>query len=175
MAREEKRYHSLLQSTTGIMFMGTPHDGADKAKLASTAIKIVESLSTIPLNDYQVKTLKRGSEQLQDISRSFGFLQDLKIVTVIESDETTIPYLGRSSVGRYSTYLISGSSLTGQRLQVKVVSNTSAHLNLGDRENCLIAAGADHHMVCKFSGEDDRNYPKIRNAIIELAASPIGR
>lgn len=30
-------------------------------------------------------------------------------------------------------------------------------------------------MVCKFSGEDDPNYPLIRDAIIELAASPNGR
>ena len=154
MAQEEKRYLGLLQSTVGIMFMGTPHDGADAAKLASTLIRIAKSLSTIPLKENQVKMLESGSEQLREISRSFGFLQDLKIVTVIEDDETIIPYLGKS---------------------VHVVSHTSAHLNLGDRENCLVAQGADHHMVCKFRGEDDRNYPKIRNAIIELAAFPVGR
>ena len=112
MAREERRYHGLLQSTIGVMFMGTPHDGADGAKLASTAIKIAKSVT--PLNDYQVKTLERGSEQLQDISRSFGFLQDLKIVTVTESDTTTIPFLGQYLVNRHSSYMISVSTLTSQ-------------------------------------------------------------
>ena len=114
MARDEKRYHGLRQSTVGIMFMGTPHHGADGAKLASTAINIANSIPTISLNVYQVKTLERGSEQLRDISRSFGFFQELKIVTVTESDTTYIPGLGQNWVGRYSTYLVSGSTLTGQ-------------------------------------------------------------
>lgn len=83
------------------MFMGTPHDGADGAKLASTAIDIAKSITAF--NDYQVKMLQNGSEQLQEISWSFGFLQDLKIVTVIESDTTTIPALGQHLVRRYST------------------------------------------------------------------------
>ncbi len=103
MAREETQYHGLLQSTTGIMFMGTPHDGADGAKLVSTAANIASSLIT--LNTIQLKTLERDSEQLQDISRSFGFLKDLKIVTVIESNKTCIPGVGYILVGRYSTYL----------------------------------------------------------------------
>ena len=114
IAREEKRYHGLLQSTVGIMFMGTPHHGADGAKLASTAIKIANSIPTISLNVYQVKMLERGSEQLREISRSFGFIQNLKIVTVTESDTTYIPGLGQNLVGAYSTQLISVSTLTGQ-------------------------------------------------------------
>ncbi len=109
MTREEKQYQGLLQSTIGIMFMGTPHDGADGAKLVVTAAKIANSLVT--LNTIQLKTLERDSEQLQTISRSFGFLNDLKIVTVIESNETRI--LGTSTlVGKYSAYLTFGSTLT---------------------------------------------------------------
>ena len=111
MAREEKQYHGILQSTVGIMFMGTPHDGADGAKLASTAANIANSV--MELNTYQLRTLKSGSEQLQDISRSFGYHNDLRIVTVIESDKTEI--LGiRTLVSRYSTYLTYGPTLTGQ-------------------------------------------------------------
>lgn len=111
MAREEKQYQGLLQSTIGIMFMGTPHNGAGGAKLVSIAADIANSLTT--LNTIQLKTLERDSEQLQDISRSLGFFQDLKIVTVMESDEIRIPCLGISTlVGRYSAYLTFGSTLT---------------------------------------------------------------
>ena len=113
MAREEKQYHGILHSTAGIMFMGTPHDGADGAKLVSTAANIANSVVT--LNTIQLRTLERDSEQLQDISRSFGFLQNLKIVTVIESNKTRIPCFGKYTlVGRYSTYLTFGSTLTSQ-------------------------------------------------------------
>lgn len=90
MAREEGKYRSLLSSTRGIMFLGTPHDGADAAKLASTLANIANSITT--LNTNNLKTLQRDSVPLQEISRSFGFLVNLKIVTVIESDETRIPY-----------------------------------------------------------------------------------
>ena len=90
MAREEEKYQSLLQSTIGIMFMGTPHDGADTVKLAFTIANIANSITT--LNTNYLNTLKRDSVPLQEISRSFGFLQELKIVTVIESNETRTPY-----------------------------------------------------------------------------------
>ncbi len=91
MAREEEKYHVLLHSTKGIMFMATPHEGADAAKLASTIANVANSITT--LNTNNLKTLERDSVSLQEISRSFGFLSDLKITTVIESDKTRIPYI----------------------------------------------------------------------------------
>ena len=115
MAREEKQYEGLLQSTIGVMFMGTPHDGADAAQLASTAAGIANSLLMQKLNTIQLETLKSGSEKLRDISRSFGHLENFKIVTVLESNETPIPYSGTSKlVSKYSTYLTFESTLTGQ-------------------------------------------------------------
>ena len=106
MAREAKQYEGLLESTAGIMFMGTPHDGADGAKLVHTAAEIARSLLNQEVNSILLKTLERDSAQLRDISRSFGYLNKIKIVTVIESDKTNIPYLGtRRLVGRRSIYL----------------------------------------------------------------------
>ena len=100
MAREEEKYHELLRLTCGIMFMGTPHDGADAAKLASTIANIAKSITT--LNTYHLETLERDSVPLQEISRSFGFLSDLKIVTIIESDKTRIPYTKIYTLVRYT-------------------------------------------------------------------------
>lgn len=90
MAHEEAKYKELLHSTCGIMFMGTPHDGADAAKLASTIANIANSITT--LNTINLEILERDSDRLQGISKSFGFLKDLRIVTVIESNKTRIPY-----------------------------------------------------------------------------------
>ena len=118
MAREAKQYEGVLESTAGIMFMGTPHDGADGAKLVSSAAEIARSLLNRKINTIPLKTLERDSAQLRDISRSFGYLDQLKIVTVVESDETDIPYLGTTRlVGRHSTYLILESALTGRDCQ----------------------------------------------------------
>lgn len=92
MAREEDRYSELLRSTSGIMFTGTPHDGADAAKLALTIANIANSI--VELNTDHLKTLERDPVQLQEMSRSFGFLKNLRIVAVIEYNQTRIPYTG---------------------------------------------------------------------------------
>ena len=119
MARDEKKYQGILHSTNGIMFMGTPHDGADAAKLASTLAHIAESVKTI--NREQLDMLKRDSESLQEISRNFGFLDNLKIVTVIESNKTRIPYTGKYIlVSKYQT-LYSEFAINQLRLCLKLL------------------------------------------------------
>ncbi|KAL2047327.1 hypothetical protein N7G274_001348, partial [Stereocaulon virgatum] len=148
MAREEEKYQNVLRSTNGIMFMGTPHNGADAAKLASTIANIANSITT--LNTKNLKTLERDSVTLQEISRSFGFLTHFKIVTVIESDKTPIPYTNAYTL---------------------IVPRPSARLNLGDRETVLSILGADYHMICKFRGEDDKQYCKIKSALVTLATT----
>ena len=70
--------------------MGTPHDGADVAKLASTIVRIASTVANF--NTSNLSVLKRGSEQVIDISRAFGFMNHLDVVTILESNETLIPY-----------------------------------------------------------------------------------
>jgi hypothetical protein len=92
MASEEQRYKNIVESTRGVMFMGTPHDGADAAKLALTIANIANSVTSI--NTVNLELLRRDSEPLTEIARSFGFLaQRLKIVTIVESNTTRIPYM----------------------------------------------------------------------------------
>lgn len=75
---------NIFESTRGVMFMGTPHNGADAAKLALTIANIARTLTTINMNNLTL--LKPGSEPLIEVSRRFGYLvQNLKVVTVIES------------------------------------------------------------------------------------------
>ncbi|KFY74393.1 hypothetical protein V499_05575 [Pseudogymnoascus sp. VKM F-103] len=92
MASEEQRYKNIVESTRGVMFMGTPHDGADAAKLALTIANIANSVTSI--NTVNLELLGRDSEPLTEIARSFGFLaQRLKIVTIVESNTTRIPIM----------------------------------------------------------------------------------
>jgi len=91
VAREGNNYKNIFESTRGIMFMGTPHTGADVAKLASTIANIARTLNTINMNNLNL--LQPGSEPLIEVSRNFGHLvQNLKVVTVVESQKTPIPY-----------------------------------------------------------------------------------
>ena len=90
IAQGEEKYQSLLRLTNGVMFMGTPHNGAKAANLAYIIINIANLVTT--LNKQQVNMLKTGSESLRDISKAFGQLSELKIVSVIESNKTYIPW-----------------------------------------------------------------------------------
>ncbi|KAK0513541.1 hypothetical protein JMJ35_003905 [Cladonia borealis] len=141
-------YQSLLRLTNGVMFMGTPHNGAKAADLAYKIINIANLVTT--LNKQQLKMLKTGSESLRDISRAFGQLSELRIVTVFESNKTYIPWTQK--------YIL-------------IVPQDSARLNLGDRETVFSIAGADHHGICKFR-EDDMQYSKIEFGIKTLATAP---
>ena len=51
----------------------------------------------------------------------------------------------------------------------KVVPQTSARLNLGNRERWFHIAGADHRGVCKFAAEADAGYMMVRGHLEQVA------
>jgi hypothetical protein len=89
MAREADARSEILTATRAVMFMGVPHDGADAANLANNIVNVAKVF--FHLNRTTLKELKRDSRQLQEISLSFGFLEGFDIITVMESERTTIP------------------------------------------------------------------------------------
>ena len=168
MAREEEKYRNILHSTAGIMFMGTPHDGADAANWTTTIANIASSVTT--LNTNNLETLRQDSIPLREISRSFGFLTEFKIVTVIESDKTHILYSNAhvlvSTTARKNFLFID---------MTKIVPQASARLKLGDRETVFSITGADHRMICKSAGKEDRQYQsKVIPALMSLATTSSG-
>jgi hypothetical protein len=67
--------HSIYASTYGILFLGTPHNGSNKAHLASIGRKLLDTVvpSKVWDTDGQlVDALKEGSETLQNITDQFA-------------------------------------------------------------------------------------------------------
>ncbi len=94
LAQEDSRYNNILESALGVVFLGTPHDGADAAKFASTLAYIAKSLG-IPVNMTNLRLLERDSAPLVETAKSFGYLSTLNVVTVVESNMTRIPHTGQ--------------------------------------------------------------------------------
>ena len=89
MAQEAAAHRQILTAAHTVMFMGVPHDGADAAALANRIVKVAELF--FDLNRTTLKALKRDSRPLQEISRSFSYLEGFDIITVMESERTHIP------------------------------------------------------------------------------------
>lgn len=71
---------SILNSTYGIMFMGTPNSGSGLAswgKFAESVISSVLPKVFVDTNPHLINTLGKDSEVLQIITRSFTRIQNL--------------------------------------------------------------------------------------------------
>ena len=110
MAREADAHRQILTATHAVMFMGVPHDGTDAAALANRIVKVAELFFN--LNRATLRDLKRDSRPLQEISRSFSYLEGFDIITVMESERTTIPGTRKSILVRTHgwAYLVTADS-----------------------------------------------------------------
>lgn len=130
--------------------MGVPHDGADIAKLAKRISKIAQVVTD--LGTTNIKDLVEDSRSIQDTARAFGFLEGFSVVTVNETEKTSIPRSNRKSA--------------------LVVPPASTKLNLGDREKILNIAG-DHRSLPKFPSADDSQYRKLASILQDLVTQGV--
>ena len=98
MAHEANVHREILNTTHAIMFMGVPHDGTEVATLANSIVKVTRLFYN--LNRTSLKALRRDSWQLQEISRSFSYLEGFDIITVMESERRPIPGTTKSKLVR---------------------------------------------------------------------------
>lgn len=73
LARERSNHwKSIQQLTTGLMFFGVPHRGADDAYWGEFALRLLGALSLGTLGNHNfVQGLKRNSREFSSISRAF--------------------------------------------------------------------------------------------------------
>lgn len=87
---------SIKNSTIGVLFAGTPHRGADKAKWASTAGNLARFLQNHH-SDKLLEALKRGNEVLERLQDRFkDIIRDFALYTLLE--ELEYPGIGKVSV-----------------------------------------------------------------------------
>ena len=87
---------TIKRSTKGVLFAGTPHRGADKAKWASMAKNLAKFLQK-DLSGKMIETLKRGDEVLDRLQDRFKYiLRDFALYTLLE--ELEYPKIGKVSV-----------------------------------------------------------------------------
>ena len=88
--------NSIFISTFAIRFLGTPHNGSDKAKLASTAQRMLSSVTpkkVVDSDSQLLGALREGSETLQNITDQFApLMKHFRIFFFWEGEKTDLGY-----------------------------------------------------------------------------------
>lgn len=135
MARQKEGYEKVSQRVKAILFLATPHRGADLAQLLTKVLNV--SSGARPF----VKDLHRNSLATQSINEEFPqYCQNLQLYSFYE----TLPIV-------YGL----GKSL--------VVEKDAAVLGYPNEHSTYL--NANHREVCKYTNQEDPNYQTVRNAL----------
>jgi len=140
--------HSIYVSTFAILFLGTPHDGANKVKLASVARRMISVLTPSKVVDTEgrlLEALEEGSEVLQNITDMFvPLMKNFRIFFFWEQEKTNI--------GTKYEYVVEESSAA------PILDNTER-------------AGLpyDHENMCKFESRTSPGYRLVVAALIRYS------
>ena len=138
LASNRSDYEDIRSSTTGVVFLGTPHEGTTIAQWASF-IAMVKGNDSKLLEQLQPK-----AEMLYDLSHDFASgYQHLKPV---------------------SFYGKLGNTYAGGTLDLTIVDQRSA-VQVG---KAMVYLTTDHSGLNKFSGFDDSNFKLVRDAVVGL-------
>ncbi|KAK5215750.1 hypothetical protein LTR47_009949 [Exophiala xenobiotica] len=133
-ARLESRYQSMKDATLGLIFMGTPHQGSDKAIYGEVLANVAQFISHRPPQRL-LTALQTNSEVLLRLTTDFRFqLPDYEVYSFFELR----PMKGLSSL---------------------IVEKHSALLETNHEEQ--IPVDADHSAMCKFETENDDTFEKV--------------
>ncbi|KAI1299607.1 hypothetical protein F5Y03DRAFT_249326 [Xylaria venustula] len=133
----------ILKSTTGVMFLGTPHRGSSAAGVGEIARKAA-GLLLMDTNSRLLDSLSlRNSdlERCQDVFSSLWLKYNFQVKTFQEGLPLKLPIR------------------LGQSKMVKVVPDISSCL--GDSRERAETLDGDHRSMCRFKGLEDRNYIKV--------------
>jgi hypothetical protein len=161
IGKNDDQYREMISRVFGMVFLATPHKGANSAKLLNTL------LSTYPLSSSKIyiSELERNSDLLQDINHQFrAVCEELKLVSFYETRKTHLRVAASRIV---SFYLFMYGTVGVDATQL--VEKESAVLGYPREKTSQL--DADHHGVCKFKNPDDPKYILVRNMLKWLAAS----
>ncbi|OBT77285.1 hypothetical protein VF21_03407 [Pseudogymnoascus sp. 05NY08] len=138
LGKHDRQYSNLMAQVYGILFLATPHRGAQYAKILNNI------LSTVPFGTASkayVAELGIQSSSLQDINEQFSkFCEELQLASFFETKKT--------NVGVTKILIVQkDSGILGYPQE------TSMHLD------------ADHHSICKFESRNDPNYITVKNLL----------
>lgn len=141
-------YGTILDSTRGIVFMGTPHRGSDLIPWSLMLVNIINHvLFKNKIRKALLRNLDSNSDMLTEISRQF---------------------LHRSSGLKIMTFT---EQLIEPPLESLVVPEHSAILGLPNER--VYPMHAHHRNMCRFESKESQNFLLVEGAIKELVSGSL--
>ncbi|KAI9890156.1 MAG: hypothetical protein M1814_004437 [Vezdaea aestivalis] len=135
----QTRFHDIYESTTGLIFTGTPHRGSDARSLMRSIAETLGILTGYSKNERLVDGLLPSSERLKELREEFSKMARTKSWEIYSFQE------------QYGMQALGGK---------KVVEDESPSLDDATIETKQHIVG-DHVQMCRFSTQDDPEYQKL--------------
>ncbi|KAL9616341.1 MAG: hypothetical protein Q9160_008784 [Pyrenula sp. 1 TL-2023] len=140
---------NIFLSTTGIMFFGTPHGGADPRSVLHRIAEKVIKIIGFSVNEQIVNTLLPTAERLKELRDEFGPMAHKRNWVIHSFQEQ----MGITALG-----------------DLQVVEDSSSYLNLPKIE-ITEHLERDHMNMCRFTGLSDIEYKKVAFALQRMTNS----
>jgi hypothetical protein len=134
-------YQQLSESIKGVVFLGTPHHGSDKAKWTKYLRSLARIITLDSIRTDLLKNLETNSQELTDLSKQC--VERLETLTRIESV--------------YETQKENG---------LIIVDRDSAVLDISNERPIPIEAS--HRELPRFSEENDTRYAPLLDSLLDM-------
>lgn len=102
-AKEDPKYNSIRNATSGLVFFGTPHRGAKAVELGKIAARVAKFVSKGNASNDLLDCLEHNSLFTRQMSDRFRHqLEDYRVVSFIEGKEVQIGGIGPASLSHVS-------------------------------------------------------------------------
>ncbi|KAH8889254.1 hypothetical protein GQ53DRAFT_870313, partial [Thozetella sp. PMI_491] len=148
-----EEFENILQSTAGIVFLGTPHRGSSAAGIGEIARRAASLLmmDTNPLVLESLSLKNSDLDRCQDAFSSLWHRHNFRVKTFQEGLPISLPLR------------------LGQFRMSKVVPDMSSCL--GDSRERAETLDADHRSMCRYASASDTNYRKVSAEILAICSA----
>ncbi|CAG8236727.1 unnamed protein product [Penicillium olsonii] len=133
-AKEDPKYTSIRNATSGLVFFGTPHRGAKAVELGKIAVRVARFVSNGHASNDLLNCLEHNSLFTRQMTDRFRHqLEDYRVVSFIEGKSVQVGGIGPTSISHL------------------VVDEESAVLGLSGLRETQLKLDADHSQMCKVA------------------------
>ncbi|TVY49381.1 Protein SERAC1 [Lachnellula occidentalis] len=151
--RERRYYKHIYQSTGGVIFFGTPHQGSSMADIGTTVARIASTLTHKP-DPELLQSLKKGNHILETLTEKFREHHKAKPYDIVSFYETRVMRGFKTLIVEIPSALLTPPGETPTYEE-------------------QIPVDATHRDMCRFSSNEDKTYKTAVRCIKNISRGSV--